>query len=68
MVINFEIEVIRRAFQALGLSIEVNNPHPDPEMSEERFQHLLAHRLKMQEQNNTFVEVHLEANHCPWGG
>jgi hypothetical protein len=57
--INYEMEVIKRAFEELGIKIIVENEHP-PESR--NFGDKLAN------ERDEHWEIKLVANHMPWGG
>lgn len=64
LAINFEVELIRKALEDAGISVEVENDHPaeDPGAFIEHRKSLIA------EQGNKPNQVVLIADHLLWGG
>ena len=60
--INFEVAVIRKAFEALGITIEIENEHDDTEAYTEE------HIKKVVSLTKEDWGIKLIADHQPWGG
>jgi len=58
--IHNHIAVIKNAFEALGITVTLDDPHPNPKTPEEIISENNMGRL--------WDKVHIEARHVPWGG
>lgn len=60
--INYEVEVLRQFLEAMGVEVEVVNPHPDAASA------LPAAVLDQIRNGRLRGKVRLRADHLPWGG
>lgn len=72
-IINYEVEVIKRALEAAHVRVEVINPHPDD--NPEKMVQEIERRLTDDQWAAPYTwskritkSVKLVADHCPWGG
>ena len=66
-IINFETEMIRKVFADLGMTVEINDPHPfkSDSKSSMTFEQYIE---RCKKGANARHKVIINVNHLPWGG
>ena len=63
-VINNELAIVEKAFRDAGFDVEVENSHPDPELTAEQ----VINHLKLVHGSQPLGHIKIVMKHYPWGG